>query len=99
MLAAVALGQPPAVDPIGDLISRTDGDFNSDYLEPLLRASCPPGSNGKEPEAMRDSDREKAAVAPTEMAAIIAAHTGASAEEVEAKLEEIEEEREEELGL
>ncbi len=52
MLAAVALGQPPAVDPIGDLISRTDGDFNSDYLEPLLRASCPPGSNGKEPEAI-----------------------------------------------
>lgn len=52
MLAAVALGQPPAVDPIGDLISRTDGDFKRDYLEPLLRASCPPGSDRKEPEAI-----------------------------------------------
>lgn len=52
MLAAVALGQPPAVDPIGDLISRTDGDFKRDYLDPLLRASCPPGSDRKEPEAI-----------------------------------------------
>lgn len=43
-------------------------------------------TNGKEPEAMRESDRAKAAVAPTEMAAIIAAHTGVPAEEVEAKL-------------
>jgi hypothetical protein len=30
----------PAGDPIGDLISRTDGDFNRNYLEPLLRSPC-----------------------------------------------------------
>lgn len=52
ILAAAALGQPPAADPIGDLISRTDGGFQRDYLEPLLRASCPPGSDRREPEAI-----------------------------------------------
>ncbi len=50
MLAASALGQPPSADPIADLISRSDGDFQRDYLDPLLRASCPPGSVRKEPE-------------------------------------------------
>ena len=52
ILSAAALGQPPATDPIADLISRTDGDFKRNYLEPLLRASCPPGSDRKEPEAI-----------------------------------------------
>jgi hypothetical protein len=52
ILSAAALGQPPAADPIADLISRTDGDFKRNYLEPLLRASCPPGSDRKEPEAI-----------------------------------------------
>lgn len=48
-LGASALGQPPA-DPIADLISRNDGDFQRDYLEPLLNASCPPGSERREPD-------------------------------------------------
>lgn len=52
MLAASALGQQPPADPIGDLISRNDGDFQRDYLEPLLRASCPPGSKRREPEVI-----------------------------------------------
>lgn len=64
----------------GQVLALTEATVNV-IADPSMIAT-----NGKEPEAMRDSDREKAAVAPTEMAAIIAAHTGASAEEVEAKL-------------
>jgi hypothetical protein len=52
MLAASALGQPPSADPIGDLISRNDGAFRRDYLDPLLRASCPPGSDRREPDVI-----------------------------------------------
>ena len=52
MFAASALGQQPPTDPIGDLISRNNGDFKRDYLEPLLRASCPPGSDRREPEVI-----------------------------------------------
>lgn len=64
----------------GQVLALTEATVNV-IADPSMIAT-----NGKEPEAMRDSDRAKAAVAPTEMAAIIAAHTGASAEEVEAKL-------------
>ncbi|MFV0452225.1 MAG: peptidoglycan D,D-transpeptidase FtsI family protein [Propioniciclava sp.] len=44
-------------------------------------------TNGKEPEAMRYADRAKAAVAPAEMAAIIARHTGVKASTLQRKLE------------
>lgn len=50
VLAASALGQPPPTDPIADLIARSDGDLQRDYLEPLLSASCPPGVDRREPE-------------------------------------------------
>ena len=43
-------------------------------------------TNGKEPEAMRDADRAKAAKAPAEMAAIIAARLGVDAAETERRL-------------
>lgn len=43
-------------------------------------------TNGKELSAMRESDRQKAAVAPAEMAAIIARHAGGDAAEIETKL-------------
>jgi len=52
MLAAAALSQPPVDDPIGDLISRNDRDFRRDYLDPLLRASCPPASDRREPDVI-----------------------------------------------
>lgn len=52
MLAASAIGQPPPADPIGDLISQREGDLQRDYLDPLRRASCPPGAVRREPEAI-----------------------------------------------
>lgn len=64
----------------GQVLAQTEATVNV-IADPSMIAT-----NGKEPEAMRDSDRAKAAVAPTEMAAIIAAHTGVPAAEIEAKL-------------
>lgn len=60
VLAAAAFGQPPSSDPIGDLIGQSDsadaiarpGDFDRDYLAPLLRKSCPPGTQRGEPDAV-----------------------------------------------
>lgn len=59
MLAVSALGQPPSSDPIGDLIARDSGldygragTFETEYLQPLLRASCPSGVNRIEPSAI-----------------------------------------------
>ncbi len=59
MLAVSALGQPPSSDPIGDLIARDSGlgserpgSFEAEYLQPLLRASCPPGVDRVEPSAI-----------------------------------------------
>ena len=54
IVSAAAFGQPPSSDPIGDLIGRrgdaASGDFERDYLAPLLRKSCPPGVQRREPE-------------------------------------------------
>lgn len=56
-VSAAAFGQPPSSDPIGDLIGRgagaASGDFERDYLAPLLRKSCPPGVQRSEPEAVQ----------------------------------------------
>ncbi len=49
LLAASALGQPPSADPIADLIARSDSSLRRDYLDPLLRTSCPRGVERKEP--------------------------------------------------
>ncbi len=58
-LVAAAMGQPPASDPIGDLIARSSGagteaqsSFERRFLTPLLRASCPPGAQRHEAEAI-----------------------------------------------
>lgn len=64
----------------GQVLAQTEATVNV-IADPSMIAT-----NGKEPEAMRDADRAKAAVAPTEMAGIIAAHTGEPAAEIEAKL-------------
>lgn len=64
----------------GQVLAFTESTVNV-VADPTMIAT-----NGKEPEAMRASDQEKAAVAPAEMAQIIARHTGESAEELEAKL-------------
>ncbi|WP_232548587.1 peptidoglycan D,D-transpeptidase FtsI family protein [Propioniciclava soli] len=64
----------------GNVLAFTEDTVNV-IADPTMIAT-----NGKEPEAMRESDRARAAVAPTEMAAIIAAHTGGDAAEIEAKL-------------
>lgn len=64
----------------GRVLALTEATVNV-IADPTMIAS-----NGKEPEAMRESDRQKAAVAPTEMAAIIARHTGGDAAEIEHKL-------------
>ena len=64
----------------GQVLALTEATVNV-IADPSMIAT-----NGKEPEAMRDADREKAQVAPAEMAAIIAAHTGEPADAIEAKL-------------
>ncbi len=64
----------------GQVLALTEATVNV-IADPSMIAT-----NGKEPEAMRDSDRAKAEVAPAEMAAIIASFTGESAEAIEAKL-------------
>lgn len=64
----------------GKVLAFTEATVNV-IADPTMVAS-----NGKEPEAMRESDRQKAAVAPAEMAAIIARHTGGDAAEIERKL-------------
>jgi hypothetical protein len=57
IVSAAAFGQPPSRDPIDDLIGRSDGassgDFERDYLAPLLRKSCPPGVQRREPESVQ----------------------------------------------
>ncbi len=67
----------------GQMLAFTEATVNV-VADPSMIAT-----NGKEPEAMRASDHDKAAVAPTEMAQIIARHTGESAEELEAKLRRV----------
>lgn len=64
----------------GQVLALTESTVNV-IADPSMIAT-----NGKEPEAMRPADREKAAVAPAEMAAIIARFTGMDPAEVEAKL-------------
>lgn len=64
----------------GQVLALTEATVNV-IADPSMIAT-----NGKEPEAMRDADREKALVAPAEMAAIIATHTGEPAADIEAKL-------------
>lgn len=64
----------------GNVLAFTEDTVNV-IADPTMIAS-----NGKEPEAMRDSDRAKAEMAPAAMAAIIARHTGGDAAEIEAKL-------------
>lgn len=64
----------------GNVLAFTEDTVNV-IADPTMIAS-----NGKEPEAMRDADRAKAAVAPTEMAAIIARYTGGDVAEIEGKL-------------
>ncbi|MDO5534092.1 MAG: penicillin-binding protein 2 [Propionibacteriaceae bacterium] len=64
----------------GQVLAQTESTVNV-IADPSMIAT-----NGKEPEAMRDSDRAKAEIAPAEMAAIIARHTGVPADEIEAKL-------------
>ncbi len=64
----------------GQVLALTEATVNV-IADPSMIAT-----NGKEPEAMRDSDRAKAEVAPAEMAALIATHTGEDAVALEAKL-------------
>lgn len=64
----------------GQVLALTESTVNI-VADPSMIAT-----NGKEPEAMREADQRKAEVAPAEMAAIIAAHTGVPADELEAKL-------------
>lgn len=54
---AAALGQPLSSDPIGDLIVQSPGardarSFESDYLAPLRRASCPAGVRRLDPKTL-----------------------------------------------
>ncbi|MFT3877271.1 MAG: penicillin-binding protein 2 [Propioniciclava sp.] len=64
----------------GQVLAFTEATVNV-IADPSMIAT-----NGKEPEAVRDSDRQKAASAPAEMAKIIAKHTGVNAGEIENKL-------------
>ncbi|HHU39416.1 MAG TPA: penicillin-binding protein 2 [Propionibacterium sp.] len=64
----------------GQVMALTEATVNI-IADPSMIAT-----NGKEPEAMREADHAKAAAAPAEMAAIIAAHTGEPADTIEAKL-------------
>ena len=64
----------------GQVLAQTEATVNV-IADPSMIAT-----NGKEPEAVREADRAKAAVAPTEMAAIISAHTRVPAAEIEEKL-------------
>jgi len=60
LVPSTATGQPPSSDPIGEFILQSPGKapsprgagFASDYLGPLLRASCPPGVKRVEPEPL-----------------------------------------------
>lgn len=58
ILAASASAQPPSSDPIGDLIGRSGSasmssrDFERDYLQALLRRSCPAGAPRREPDVL-----------------------------------------------
>lgn len=56
-LATPALGQPPSSDPIGDLIVQNPGardvrGFESGFLAPLKRASCPAGVRKLDPKTL-----------------------------------------------
>lgn len=67
----------------GQVLALTEATVNV-VADPSMIAT-----NGKEPEAMRAADQAKAAVAPTEMASIIARHTGEDPGELEAKLRRV----------
>ncbi|MFV0405726.1 MAG: peptidoglycan D,D-transpeptidase FtsI family protein [Propioniciclava sp.] len=69
------------VDRQGAVLAYTESTVNV-VADPAMIAS-----NGKEPEAMRESDRAQAAAAPEAMAVIIARHTGGDPELLQTKLE------------
>lgn len=59
------------------------------FTEATVNIIADPGmiaSNGKEPAAMRESDRQRAQAAPAEIAKIVAKHTGRDAGDLEARL-------------